>query len=452
MGSGRGVSGNMAGSDTSEPVRPGTPWRQLAGVPDFLLPLPSTPSSQRSAMAFRRVPAGEFVMGSRGYSEREEPRHRVVIPHDFFLGKYVVTQSEWRAVVEGLLPEGLDSSPSHYQGHGHPVESVSWNDATAWITAWREWLETGEDFLHQRLAALRLPSEAEWEYACRAGSDSDYWNGDGEACLARVGWYGVNSSGMTRDVHDEVLGGIPELHPVGLHGMHGNVVEWCADAFDIRAYRRRIDGWNATNPWEQWDEASACYRLRVVRSGSWGTSADGCRSTVRLCANPGGSTNTRGFRVCLLLGPPAKQRQVGGGAALGKQGAEAEQAMPGQAFGTRPPPSGAGEANRDARRSRRSPPAAEPRVRGKNGVASKRPGGQAAASGIGSTKSGTSKRSVRKPAGIPRKPTVNVAGRKDLKVTAATKKTANKKTKTKAEKKPPQPRVKRKPGKKRRRT
>src|SRR5208283_3530718 len=107
-----------------------------------------------------------------------------------------------------------------------PVEQVNWNDATAfceWLTEWKG--------LPKEIATVRLPTEAEWEYACRAGADTDYYNGDGEAALAEVAWYDGNSGNYTHPVDER-----SESHPFGLHGMHGNVWEWCQDVFDPNAY------------------------------------------------------------------------------------------------------------------------------------------------------------------------------------------------------------------------
>ncbi|NBV46472.1 MAG: formylglycine-generating enzyme family protein [Planctomycetia bacterium] len=285
-------------------------WDNLLSIADTLVPLPG-PEGLR--MRFRPIPAGEFVMGSRGYSEREEPPHRVVIPHDFYLGKYVVTQREWRALVEALRPEGLELSPSRFKGDCHPVERVSWDEVTAWCAAWSEWLATAGHGKEIGIATVRLPAEAEWEYACRAGSDTDYWNGDGEAALREVGWFAGNAGGTTHDVTEEVVQGFPERHPAGLVGMHGNVLEYCADAFDERAYRQRLDGWQAGAPWDPSSDKSARYRSRVFRGGSCIQPSRRCRSAYRNWHDV--RLVNLGFRVCLVRGLAAGKQAVGGGAA-----------------------------------------------------------------------------------------------------------------------------------------
>ncbi|MBM3955949.1 MAG: formylglycine-generating enzyme family protein, partial [Planctomycetes bacterium] len=242
-----------------------TVWDGLADKDDIRWPLPNGAEPMR----FRPIPAGEFVMGSRGENPNEEPRHRVVIPSEYRLGKFVVTQAEWAAVVEacnpmvkGKLP---DPRPSRFRGDRRPVEQVSWDDCVAWCRAWQAYLERERPAAWEPGWRVGLPSEAQWEYACRAGSETDYWNGDGEAALREVGWFGGNSGEETHDVDEPVVTGVPEQHPAGLVGMHGNVWEWCADVFDAGAYRKREDRWQAI---EERPEAEAELkedRLRVIR-------------------------------------------------------------------------------------------------------------------------------------------------------------------------------------------
>jgi formylglycine-generating enzyme required for sulfatase activity len=316
----------MSAGDQHDSVS--SPWSSLRDEPDVRVPLPAVraQSAQPLTMGFRRIPAGEFVMGSRGEIDREEPRHRVVIPHDFYLGKYVVTQRDWRALVEALRPEGLGPSPSRFKGDCHPVERVSWDEVTAWCAAWSEWLASAGHGKEIGIATVRLPAEAEWEYACRAGSDTEYWNGDGEAALREVGWFAGNAGGTTHDVTEEVVPGCPERHPAGLVGMHGNVFEWCADKFDDGAYRQREDGWQAKTPWDRWGKFAEQFRSRVVRGRSWSPLAGGCRSAYRHAFNPVDRVDGLGFRVCLVRGPAADKQAVGGGtggvAALPEKGDE----------------------------------------------------------------------------------------------------------------------------------
>ncbi len=295
-------------------------WDNLLSIADTPVPLPG-PEGLR--MRFRPIPAGEFVMGSRGEIDREEPRHRVEIPDDFYLGKYVVTQREWRALVEALRPEGLEPSPSYFKGDGHPVERVSWDEVTAWCAVWSEWLASVGHGKEIGIATVRLPSEAEWEYACRTGSDTEYWNGDGEAALREVGWFAGNSGRTTHDVAEGVVPGFPERHPAGLVGMHGNVFEWCADKCDDGAYRQREDGWQAKSNWNKWDPRSLAKRARSVRGGGEFGSLDWCRSAYRGELNASVKFFSQGFRVCLVRGPAAGKQAVGGGAAAAPPRADA---------------------------------------------------------------------------------------------------------------------------------
>jgi formylglycine-generating enzyme required for sulfatase activity len=284
-------------------------WSRLVDQRDVLVPLPGV---QGLSMRFRPIPAGEFVMGSRGQLMPEEPRHRVVIPHDFLLGKYVVTQIEWRSLVEAIQPEGLKPSPSVFCGDGHPVENVSWDDVTAWCQTWTAWLEREGTSRSLGIMSLRLPAEAEWEYACRAGSDTQYWNGDGERALRKVDWFDGNAGDTTHDVTEDVVHGSPENHPAGLVGMHGNVCEWCADIFDDFAYRKREDGSQAKASMESWATPDERHRYRTYRGGAWLQSAGRCRSACRYGVSPGDRFNGRGFRVCLFRGSVADKQTTSG--------------------------------------------------------------------------------------------------------------------------------------------
>ena len=148
-------------------------WDQAARHADLTLTLPGG-----VPMFFRRIPAGSFQMGSRVVSPVEEPLHRVVITRDFFLGTFVTTQEQYQAVAKRCPALENAPDPSYFKGLRLPVERVSWLDATAFC----EWL-TGWNGLPPEIATARLPTEAEWEYACRAGTDTDYYTGDGETAL-----------------------------------------------------------------------------------------------------------------------------------------------------------------------------------------------------------------------------------------------------------------------------
>ena len=304
-------------------------WDQAARDADLTILLPGG-----VPLFFRRVPAGTFLMGSRGFYRDEEPIHRVVIPRDFFLGTFVVTQAQYRAVASRCPALEKNPAPSHFKGDRLPVEQLSWLDAEAFCN----WL-TASKSLPSGIAQARLPYEAEWEYACRAGSRTEYYSGDGEAALADVGWFIDNLENRTHAVDE-----LPEKHPLGLHGLHGNVWEWCADVYNDNAYRRRADDWAAC----AWSEADAGTKksadiFRVLRGGSWFNSARLCRSAVRGRDRPDGRNRDVGFRVCLVRGPADRQNR-----------SRAEPVPGDGGRGTRPESDGTGGAPRARRTTPRS--------------------------------------------------------------------------------------------------
>ncbi|MCY2927466.1 MAG: formylglycine-generating enzyme family protein, partial [Planctomycetota bacterium] len=214
--------------------------------------------------------AGRFAMGSpksdewAGYIEM--PQRDVTISKAFFLGACEVTQEQYEAIV--------GNNPSRARVAKNPVESVSWNDA----------VEFCKKVSAQAGVKMRLPTEAEWEYACRAGSRSRYGFGDKETMLGEYAWFSDNS-----DV---------KIHPVGqkkpnawgLYDRHGNVLEWCSDWRGDYAKTGNRDPKGAD---------SGPYR--VVRSGSCYGSTTSCRSASRLGLTPGLRESALGFRVAVDL-------------------------------------------------------------------------------------------------------------------------------------------------------
>jgi formylglycine-generating enzyme required for sulfatase activity/serine/threonine protein kinase len=219
-------------------------------------------------MEFVLIPAGEFDMGSpaneAGRGEDEGPVHRVKISNAFYMSKYEVTQKQWREV--------MGNNPSSFKGDNLPVEQVSWDDIQKFIKKLNEKESTDK---------YRLPSEAEWEYAARAGTTTRYSFGDDESKLSEYAWYDNNSGGKTHEV------GQKKPNPWGLYDIHGNVHEWVLDI-----YHKNYNG--APTDGSAWEGDGS---VRVVRGGSWGNRAGSSRSAGRHDEDPGVSYVNLGFRL-----------------------------------------------------------------------------------------------------------------------------------------------------------
>jgi formylglycine-generating enzyme required for sulfatase activity len=202
-------------------LRPGRTFHDCATCPEMV-----------------EIPPGRFDMG-------EAPdTHRVTLARAYALGKYEVTQAEWRAV--------MGSDPAHFHGDDLPVEQVNWADVQAFIAALNR--RTGQHY--------RLPSEAEWEYACRAGGVDDYCGGnnaDGVAWYGALGEPGGNSAQTTHPV------GRKQPNALGLYDMSGNVWEWVADPWHPGYAGAPVDG----SVWTDGSVTAADGAKRVIRGGSW---------------------------------------------------------------------------------------------------------------------------------------------------------------------------------------
>jgi formylglycine-generating enzyme required for sulfatase activity len=239
------------------------------------------------------IPAGSFEMGSPKNEleqlDSESPQHRVTVP-TFFMGRTPVTQAQWRQVAK--LPEvkaELKANPSYFKGDNRPVEQVSWNDATEFYARLSRY--TNREY--------RLPSEAEWEYACRAGTTTPFHFGETiDAQLANYqaqdeqfsgtiypGKYGRGKLGEYRKETFPV-GSFPP-NQFGLQDMHGNVWEWCQDIWHDSYKNAPTDG----SAWEDGESSS-----RVLRGGSWLIYPRYCRSAFR-SFNSVDRYNDIGFRV-----------------------------------------------------------------------------------------------------------------------------------------------------------
>lgn len=251
--------------------------KRIAGNPDFQVPeatsitSPATHKIQtrtsQTGIEFVLIPAGSFMMGSNNGGADEKPMHQVSISQPFYMGKYEVTQAQWQAV--------MGNNPSNFTecGGNCPVESVSWYDVQSFISKLNE---RRDGFKY------RLPTEAEWEYACRAGSRGDY-----AGLLDDMGWYADNSGTRTHRV------GQKQANAFGLFDMHGNVSEWCRDWYDAKTYESSP----ATDP-----QGPGNGKYRVERGGCWAAGAVGPRSAARVMDLPddrdgNGAVGAVGFRV-----------------------------------------------------------------------------------------------------------------------------------------------------------
>jgi formylglycine-generating enzyme required for sulfatase activity len=216
--------------------------------------IPKTFTSPSTGMEFVLIPAGKFMMGSsfseEDRNDNESPAHKVTIKNSFYMGKYPVTQKQWERVME--------NNPSGSKGEDRPVEMVSWEDAQEFIKKLNK--KEGTD-------KYRLPSEAEWEYSCRDGTQTRYSFGDDESKLNEYAWYQKNSGYKTHPV------GQKRPSSWGLYDMQGNVWEWVQDKWHYDYDGATSDG----SVWENGDSSG-----RMVRGGCWAEDAGGCRSATRL--------------------------------------------------------------------------------------------------------------------------------------------------------------------------
>ena len=281
--------------------------KRLDGIAKLGRAIPEAPGERvltnSLGMKFVQIPAGEFMMGSTpeeivryaedgkkhnetqwyfDHLQAEAPKHRVRISRSFYLGMYLVTQAEYEQVM-GVNPssfsaKGKDAAKvSGNDASRHPVETVSWDDAAQFC---------------QRLSALpkersarrayRLPTEAEWEYACRAGSTGQWTCGDDEAKLGEYAWCKDNAGGMTHPADEK------KPNAWGLYDMHGSLWEWCLDWYD-KDYYRRSPGIDPVGP--------PSGSERVNRGGTWRNTAWYARSAFRSSNGPGARYPYVGLRV-----------------------------------------------------------------------------------------------------------------------------------------------------------
>ncbi len=263
----------LIGAEPNRVVPAVRPIRK-AGDP-FTLDLPGG-----AKMAFAWCPPGTFLMGSPESEDgrgRDEQQHEVRLTRGFYCGVHPVTQEE-RAGAYG-------TDPKQIKGTNLPMESVSWSDAQAF----------GRKVLEMTGTAVRLPTEAEWEYACRGGTTTPfYWGNELNGTQANCDGnhpYGTSIKGPSLNATSRVGSFAKKFpHPWGLTDVHGNVWEWCQDWYDAKFY---VD-----SPKDDPEcRAGGERKLRVMRGGTWSSLANSCRAAFRIWWDPVVRTKGRGFRV-----------------------------------------------------------------------------------------------------------------------------------------------------------
>ena len=286
-------------------------WAKYLGVP--------VEYTNTLGMKFRLIPPGEFTMGStpseieaalkfvspddaglREHMTSEGPQHQVVLTQPIYLGAHEVTQAQYKRV--------MGQNPSYFAPMGSgkdavtgtdtdnfPVETVDWNDAAEFCAKLCQqeqlkphYFRAGETVAPLDGTGYRLPTEAEWEFACRAGTTTKYWSGAKDEDLPQAGWLGSTSVGRTHAV-GELKG-----NPFGLFDIHGNVWEWVQDWWKPTDYAQ-FQGKSATDP----SGPSIGGFKRAIRGGCWDTNARDCRASYRLAGVPTYRLHSIGFRVAL---------------------------------------------------------------------------------------------------------------------------------------------------------
>ena len=256
----------VCGCDRGQPTPPvaSNPTSDPTPVEDMELP----ESANSIGMKFKLIPAGTFTMGDASGLASQTP-HEVTLTKPFKMGVHEVTQAQYEQV--------MGVNPSEFKGGNNPVEMVSWEDAVEFCRRLSELpaeKEAGNVY--------RLPTEAEWEYACRAGTTTKYSFGDDESELRDHAWCSENSDVQTHRV------GSKKPNAWGLYDMHGNVFEWCQDWYGD------YPSGSVTDP-----TGPAVGSFRVFRGGSWDINAGDCRSAFRSGSYPSVRVSHFGFRVCL---------------------------------------------------------------------------------------------------------------------------------------------------------
>jgi formylglycine-generating enzyme required for sulfatase activity len=213
------------------------------------------------------IEAGSFTMGDDRGEAEDRPAHKVTISKPFYIGKFEVTQEQWEAI--------MGVSPSRFKGAKLPVDRVSFEDCQAFVKKLNEKYSDAN-------VSFGIPTEAEWEYACRAGTLGRFGSGDDAKKFVDYGWFEDNADGRTHPVGEK------KPNTWGLYDMHGNVWEWTADWYD-GAYYRESPKMDPTGP--------QTGVSRVLRGGSWSDPAFYCRPAYRFCLPPWFRVHCYGLRV-----------------------------------------------------------------------------------------------------------------------------------------------------------
>jgi formylglycine-generating enzyme required for sulfatase activity len=227
-------------------------------------------------MEFCRIPAGSFQMGSpeneEGRERGEGPQRRVTISNPFLMGKFEITHAQWKAVT-GKIRNYAGFDGSNYDA---PMQTTSWNECKAFV----------DKVNGLGIGRFRLPTEAEWEYACRAGTTTRYfWGEDSDLTgIDQYAWYDENSNGEAHDAGEK------KPNPWGLYDMAGNVYEWCQDWYGPYPSEAETD-----------PKGPATGSAKVFRGGEWFNPAENCRSAFRGSFGPSEGLYFGGLRLVMEI-------------------------------------------------------------------------------------------------------------------------------------------------------
>lgn len=268
-----------------------------ASLSSKLMALSAHSTIQQLAKEFIKVKPGQFFMGSNKGRDNEQPEHSVKITQAYELAKYEVTQALWLEVMGKTVADQLEifrkaiGKPNHTNlrgvGDDNPIYLVSWNETQVFLSRINA---------IDKIYFYRLPSEAEWEYAAKAGTNTLYSFGNDVTKLHEYAWYLENGEFLTHPV------GLKKPNPWGFHDMHGNVYEWVqdqADDYSRWTFTQQIDprGPNATEDNHKQVKDGDNGPDRIMKGGSWGNPAHSSHSSRRTMNRPNSRSRALGFRL-----------------------------------------------------------------------------------------------------------------------------------------------------------